>query len=304
MVGGPDAIPTAEHSRSYPINPSTHQARAHARAPRGVRTAPVRPLVDVVRRVPRHRGVRGREPYRAQPCDRHGPTPGLAGQVVAAAALGAHAAAPRARTVRMGHGEVPVAAVPGERRALLELLGHAVGRPLRHRRPDLHRAPTQAVQAGRWIGDHNCAPGARNQPQPLTPHNRPLQRSSATTLGSSTWPSPCHCGELEGTRPMGAAAAPPCVAPVRIVCSVLTPPPPPPPLEPSPHFRPQHFENMQAGWGVFGWNVTGSYLLDGVTLLSVAGMGYRCDFCNGTFELRSSAIRKAGGESTAAREES
>ena len=60
--------------------------------------------------------------------------------------------------------------------------------------------------------------------------------------------------------------------------------------KPGRKFGFKHFENMQAGWGVFGWMVTGRYLLDGVTLRSCAGMGYRCDFCSGTFELRNSTI--------------
>ena len=71
-----------------------------------------------------------------------------------------------------------------------------------------------------------------------------------------------------------------------------------PPLpRPGTQFGFKHFENMQAGWGVFGWMVAGRYLLDGVTLRSCAGMGFRCDFCNGTFELRNSTIAPAAGRS-------
>ena len=42
----------------------------------------------------------------------------------------------------------------------------------------------------------------------------------------------------------------------------------------------KHYVNMQA-WGVYGWMVQGSYTLDGVTLLTSAGMGLRCDYCKG-----------------------
>ena len=47
----------------------------------------------------------------------------------------------------------------------------------------------------------------------------------------------------------------------------------------------KHYVNMQA-WGVYGWMVQGSYTLDGVTLLTSAGMGLRCDYCKGTVLIK------------------
>ena len=47
----------------------------------------------------------------------------------------------------------------------------------------------------------------------------------------------------------------------------------------------KHFENMKS-WGVYGFNITGAFVLDGVTLLSGAGMGFRCDFCTGDFRMQ------------------
>ena len=51
----------------------------------------------------------------------------------------------------------------------------------------------------------------------------------------------------------------------------------------------QHFENMQS-WGVHGRNVSGTTTVSGVSLLSIAGMGFRCDLCTGTYLLEGSDI--------------
>jgi hypothetical protein len=56
----------------------------------------------------------------------------------------------------------------------------------------------------------------------------------------------------------------------------------------------KHFVNMQS-WGVYGWRVKGTMALRNTTLLSCAGMGFRCDFCEGDFVLDSSAIRPGEG---------
>jgi len=55
-----------------------------------------------------------------------------------------------------------------------------------------------------------------------------------------------------------------------------------------------HFENMQA-WGVYGWAVQGGFTLSGVTLLAAAGMGLRCDFCDGTVLIEHSAVQPGAG---------
>jgi hypothetical protein len=51
----------------------------------------------------------------------------------------------------------------------------------------------------------------------------------------------------------------------------------------------KHFGNKRA-WGVYGWNVSGWHLND-VTLLSCAGMGFRCDFCSGVASIRGSRVQ-------------
>jgi hypothetical protein len=56
----------------------------------------------------------------------------------------------------------------------------------------------------------------------------------------------------------------------------------------------KHFVNMQS-WGVYGWRVKRAMTLRHTTLLSCAGMGYRCDFCEGDYMLDSSAIRPGNG---------
>ena len=56
----------------------------------------------------------------------------------------------------------------------------------------------------------------------------------------------------------------------------------------------KHFANMPA-WGVYGLRVQGAYTLDHVQLLSAGGMGIRCDFCNGTYTMQSSAVRPGAG---------
>ena len=55
-----------------------------------------------------------------------------------------------------------------------------------------------------------------------------------------------------------------------------------------------HYENMPA-WGVYGWAVKGGFTLSGVTLLAAAGMGLRCDFCEGTVLIEDSAVRPGEG---------
>eukprot|EP00730_Choanoeca_flexa_P007497 TRINITY_DN12341_c3_g2_i1.p1 TRINITY_DN12341_c3_g2~~TRINITY_DN12341_c3_g2_i1.p1 ORF type:complete len:800 (+),score=140.64 TRINITY_DN12341_c3_g2_i1:106-2505(+) len=52
----------------------------------------------------------------------------------------------------------------------------------------------------------------------------------------------------------------------------------------------KHYANMQA-WGVYGFNVT-NLTVDNVALWSIAGMGYRCDFCHGNYTLRNSQIQQ------------
>jgi hypothetical protein len=54
----------------------------------------------------------------------------------------------------------------------------------------------------------------------------------------------------------------------------------------------KHFGNMKS-WGVYGVNVRGGLALHNTTLLSAAGMGFRCDFCEGEFAMVDSAIRSA-----------
>lgn len=48
-------------------------------------------------------------------------------------------------------------------------------------------------------------------------------------------------------------------------------------------------------WGVYGWAVRGTFAIKGTTLLTAAGMGYRCDFCNGTVLISDSSIQAAPG---------
>ena len=55
----------------------------------------------------------------------------------------------------------------------------------------------------------------------------------------------------------------------------------------------KHFENMQA-WGVYGWRLRNASLSH-VTLLSCGGMGLRCDFCEGSYTMRSCAVRPGAG---------
>ena len=69
---------------------------------------------------------------------------------------------------------------------------------------------------------------------------------------------------------------------------------------PAPAFKPgttvnsKHYQNMQA-WGVYGWMVRDLFQISGVTLLTAAGMGFRCDFCEGTALVTHSAIQKPKG---------
>jgi hypothetical protein len=56
----------------------------------------------------------------------------------------------------------------------------------------------------------------------------------------------------------------------------------------------KHFTNMQA-WGVYGFRVTGSMTVRHTKLLSCAGMGFRCDFCEGDFLLESSSLEPGPG---------
>jgi hypothetical protein len=56
----------------------------------------------------------------------------------------------------------------------------------------------------------------------------------------------------------------------------------------------KHFDNMQA-WGVYGLRVQGLYMFDHVTLQSCAGMAYRCDYCNGTFDMQHSELNPGPG---------
>jgi hypothetical protein len=56
----------------------------------------------------------------------------------------------------------------------------------------------------------------------------------------------------------------------------------------------KHFVNMQA-WGVYGFRVSRGMTVRHTTLLSCAGMGYRCDFCDGDYTLESSALRPGVG---------
>lgn len=56
----------------------------------------------------------------------------------------------------------------------------------------------------------------------------------------------------------------------------------------------KHFANMQS-WGLYGWKVQGFFKISGVVLHSAAGMGVRCDLCNGTFSFVDSAVKPAAG---------
>ena len=51
----------------------------------------------------------------------------------------------------------------------------------------------------------------------------------------------------------------------------------------------KHMGN-EFSWGVFGWNVTGTLRVEGVSLYSTSGMGFRADFCEGTYELIDSDV--------------
>jgi hypothetical protein len=51
----------------------------------------------------------------------------------------------------------------------------------------------------------------------------------------------------------------------------------------------KHFGN-EFSWGVFGWNVSGTLRVEAVSLYSTAGMGFRADFCEGTYELVDSDV--------------
>eukprot|EP00039_Didymoeca_costata_P028996 m.22807 g.22807 ORF g.22807 m.22807 type:complete len:817 (-) comp7442_c0_seq1:1203-3653(-) len=58
----------------------------------------------------------------------------------------------------------------------------------------------------------------------------------------------------------------------------------------------KHFINMRS-WGVYGWMVSGHFTLENVKLLSCAGMGLRCDFCVGNFNIFNSAVTAGPGRS-------
>ena len=55
----------------------------------------------------------------------------------------------------------------------------------------------------------------------------------------------------------------------------------------------KHFVNMQA-WGVYGWRSTDTELY-GVDLRSCAGMGLRCDLCEGQYAIRACTVRPGAG---------
>ena len=55
----------------------------------------------------------------------------------------------------------------------------------------------------------------------------------------------------------------------------------------------KHYVNMQA-WGLYGWRAVDT-ALSGVTLLSCAGMGLRCDFCEADYVVEDSAVRPGAG---------
>ena len=51
----------------------------------------------------------------------------------------------------------------------------------------------------------------------------------------------------------------------------------------------KHLGN-EFSWGVFGWNVSGTLRVEQVSLYSTAGMGFRADFCEGSYELIDSDV--------------
>jgi hypothetical protein len=56
----------------------------------------------------------------------------------------------------------------------------------------------------------------------------------------------------------------------------------------------KHYNNMQS-WGVHGQAVRGDMQVSGVSLWSVAGMGYRCDLCQGNYSLLDSSVEIRAG---------